>query len=146
MDKEKMQEQTEETVENTEVKEENTAEETVETVEENVIGEAMTIYHMPIYKKLKEILESGKFGKVNLITMNFGSFKEYDMNNRFFNKNLAVNCAKSRKTASLEKCVNRQYRQKIRRGRFRRRQQPCWSVISERNTRRLLTLIPSCRG
>ena len=54
-----------------------------------VIGEAMTIYHMPIYKKLKEILESGKLGKVNLITMNFGSFKEYDMNNRFFNKNLA---------------------------------------------------------
>ena len=35
MDKEKMQEQTEETVENTEVKEENTTEETVETVEEN---------------------------------------------------------------------------------------------------------------
>lgn len=27
-----------------------------------------------------------------------------------------------------------------------RRQQPCWSVISERNTRRSLTLIPSCRG
>jgi len=54
-----------------------------------VIGEAMTIYHMPIYKKLKEILESGKLGKVNLITMNFGSFKEYDMNNRFFNPNLA---------------------------------------------------------
>ena len=53
------------------------------------IGVAMTIYHMPIYKKLKEILESGKLGKVNLITMNFGSFKEYDMNNRFFNKNLA---------------------------------------------------------
>ena len=35
MDKEKMQEQTEETVENTEVREENTAEETLETVEEN---------------------------------------------------------------------------------------------------------------
>ena len=35
MDKEKMQEQTEEAVENTEVKEENTTEETVETVEEN---------------------------------------------------------------------------------------------------------------
>ena len=54
-----------------------------------VIGEAMTIYHMPIYKKLREILDSGKLGKVNLITMNFGSFKEYDMNNRFFNRNLA---------------------------------------------------------
>ena len=35
MNKEKMQEQTEEAVENTEVKEENTTEETVETVEEN---------------------------------------------------------------------------------------------------------------
>lgn len=54
-----------------------------------VIGEAMTIYHMPVYKKLREILDSGKLGKVNLITMNFGSFKEYDMKNRFFNRNLA---------------------------------------------------------
>ena len=54
-----------------------------------VIGEAMTVFHMPIYKKLKELLETGVLGKVNLITMNFGSFKEYDMNNRFFNRNLA---------------------------------------------------------
>ncbi len=54
-----------------------------------VIGEAMTIYHMPVYKKLKEILDSGRLGKVNLITMNFGRYKEYNMNNRFFNRNLA---------------------------------------------------------
>lgn len=54
-----------------------------------VVAEEMTIYHMPIYKKLKEMLNSGVLGKVNLITMNFGSFKEYDMNNRFFNPNLA---------------------------------------------------------
>lgn len=54
-----------------------------------VIGEAMTIYHMPVYKKIKEILDSGRLGKVNLITMNFGSYKEYNMNNRFFNRNLA---------------------------------------------------------
>ena len=54
-----------------------------------VIGEAMTIYHMPVYKKLKEILASGRLGKVNLITMNFGSYKEYNMNNRFFNRILA---------------------------------------------------------
>ncbi|MDD6192024.1 MAG: Gfo/Idh/MocA family oxidoreductase [Lachnospiraceae bacterium] len=54
-----------------------------------IIGEAMTIYHMPIYKKLRELLDSGKLGKVNLITMNFGSFKEYNMSNRFFNRNLA---------------------------------------------------------
>ena len=54
-----------------------------------VIGEAMTIYHMPVYKKLKEILDSGRLGKVNIITMNFGSYKEYNMNNRFFNRNIA---------------------------------------------------------
>ena len=54
-----------------------------------IIGEAMTVYHMPIYKKLNEILNSGALGKVNLITTNFGSFKEYDMNNRFFNRSLA---------------------------------------------------------
>lgn len=59
------------------------------TLHNVVIGEAMTIYHMPVYKKLKEILDSGRLGKVNLITMNFGSYKEYNMNNRFFNRNLA---------------------------------------------------------
>lgn len=58
--------------------------------ENNVIlAEAMTIFHMPVYRKLKEIVDSGKLGKVNMITMNFGSYKEYDMTNRFFNKNLA---------------------------------------------------------
>lgn len=40
---------------------------------------------MPVYKKLREILDSGKLGKVNLITMNFGSFKEY---NGMFRKGL----------------------------------------------------------
>ena len=48
-----------------------------------VVAEAMTIFHMPVYKKLKEILESGKLGKVNLITMNFGSFKEYNIGKPF---------------------------------------------------------------
>ena len=54
-----------------------------------IVAEAMTIFHMPVYKKLKEILASGRLGKVNIITTNFGSFKEYNMNNRFFNRNLA---------------------------------------------------------
>lgn len=54
-----------------------------------IIGEAMTIWHMPIYKKLWEIVQSGQLGKVQMITMNFGSFKEYNMENRFFNMNLA---------------------------------------------------------
>lgn len=54
-----------------------------------ILCEAMTIFHMPLYRKLKEILDSGTLGKVNMITMNFGSFKDYDMTNRFFNRNLA---------------------------------------------------------
>ncbi len=54
-----------------------------------VLAEAMTIWHMPLYKKLWEIVHSGSLGKVQMITVNFGSFKEYNMNNRFFNRNLA---------------------------------------------------------
>ncbi len=65
--------------------------EAISLAEQNgvVIGEAMTIYHMPVYKKLRELLDSGKLGKVNLITMNFGSYKDYNMSNRFFNRELA---------------------------------------------------------
>lgn len=54
-----------------------------------ILGEAMTIWHMPLYKELWRIVESGELGKVQIITINFGSFKEYNMNNRFFNMNLA---------------------------------------------------------
>lgn len=54
-----------------------------------VLAEAMTIWHMPLYKELWKIIDSGELGKVQMITMNFGSFKDYDMNNRFFNRNLA---------------------------------------------------------
>lgn len=65
--------------------------EAVEFAKKNgvVIGEAMTIYHMPIFKELKKILDTDELGRVNLITANFGSFKPYDMSNRFFNRNLA---------------------------------------------------------
>lgn len=54
-----------------------------------VVAEAMTIWHMPLYKKLWEIIKNGELGKVQMITINFGSFKEYNMENRFFNMNLA---------------------------------------------------------
>ncbi len=54
-----------------------------------VLAEAMTIWHMPLYKKLWDMVTSGDYGKVQMITVNFGSFKEYDMSNRFFNMNLA---------------------------------------------------------
>lgn len=54
-----------------------------------LIGEAMTIWHMPLYKKLWDIVQNEELGKVQIITMNFGSFKEYNMENRFFNMELA---------------------------------------------------------
>lgn len=54
-----------------------------------ILAEAMTVWHMPLYKKLWELVDSGRLGKPQIITMNFGSFKEYDMTNRFFNLELA---------------------------------------------------------
>ncbi|HEM6111129.1 TPA: Gfo/Idh/MocA family oxidoreductase [Streptococcus suis] len=65
--------------------------EAIQLAEENqvILAEAMTIFHMPIYRKLREVVASGKLGALKMIQMNFGSYKEYDMTNRFFNKNLA---------------------------------------------------------
>ncbi|MGU7936216.1 Gfo/Idh/MocA family protein [Streptococcus suis] len=65
--------------------------EAIQLAEENqvVLAEAMTIFHMPIYRQLSEVIASGKLGDLKMIQMNFGSYKEYDMTNRFFNKNLA---------------------------------------------------------
>ena len=54
-----------------------------------ILAEAMTIYHMPIYRRLREIMASGSLGPLRMIQMNFGSFKEYDRKNRFFNRSLA---------------------------------------------------------
>ena len=54
-----------------------------------VLAEAMTIYHMPLYKELRKRVGAGEFGRVNLVQLNFGSYKAYDMKNRFFNLSLA---------------------------------------------------------
>jgi predicted dehydrogenase len=54
-----------------------------------VVAEAMTIYHMPLYKKLREIINCGTLGKIKMIQVSFGSLKEYDVNNRFFSQDLA---------------------------------------------------------
>lgn len=54
-----------------------------------ILAEAMTIYHMPLYKKLSELMKNGSLGELRMIQMNFGSYKEYDMSNRFFNPSLA---------------------------------------------------------
>lgn len=54
-----------------------------------IVAEAMTIYHMPLYKRLRKFVDDGKLGKIKMIQVNFGSLKEYDVNNRFFSPDLA---------------------------------------------------------
>lgn len=54
-----------------------------------VIMDGMTLFHMPLFKKLKEIVDSGVIGDVKMVQVNFGSCKEYDVTNRFFSKELA---------------------------------------------------------
>lgn len=54
-----------------------------------VIMDGVTLFHMPVFKEVKEIVEGGTLGPVKMIQVNFGSCKEYDINNRFFSKDLA---------------------------------------------------------
>ncbi len=65
--------------------------EAIRLAEENhvVLAEAMTIYHMPVYKKILDVIQEKKLGALKMIQMNFGSYKDYDMSNRFFNPSLA---------------------------------------------------------
>ncbi len=51
--------------------------------------DATTVLHMPLYRGLIARAMAGDFGKMNLATFNFGSYKPFDPNNRFFNRNLA---------------------------------------------------------
>ncbi|EGT0696750.1 TPA: Gfo/Idh/MocA family protein [Clostridium perfringens] len=54
-----------------------------------VLEEAMTLFHMPLYEKVIKKINKKDLGKVNMVQVSFGSFKEYDENNRFFNLDLA---------------------------------------------------------
>ncbi|EOU2041677.1 MAG: Gfo/Idh/MocA family oxidoreductase [Clostridium perfringens] len=54
-----------------------------------VLEEAMTLFHMPLYEKVVKKIKKEDLGKVNMVQVSFGSFKEYDENNRFFNLDLA---------------------------------------------------------
>ena len=53
-----------------------------------IVAEAMTIFHMPVYKQIKERVKSGEFGTLKMATSYFGSLKEDDPTNRFFNPDL----------------------------------------------------------
>ena len=51
-------------------------EEAVQLAKEHgvVLAEAMTIYHMPIYKELKIRMDAGKFGELRVFLLFFGSY------------------------------------------------------------------------
>ena len=61
-------------------------EEIVSLAEEKnlTVREAMTISHMPLFKELKDRIDKGDIGTVNMVQVNFGSNKGYDSTNRFF--------------------------------------------------------------
>lgn len=54
-----------------------------------ILTEGLTLFHMPIYQQVKDLIASGKLGEINLVQVNFGSLKDFDPKNRFFNKDLA---------------------------------------------------------
>ena len=54
-----------------------------------VVAEAMTIYHMPLYRRLRALLDSGALGRVRLVQVNFGSWRVLDPQSRFFSRDLA---------------------------------------------------------
>ncbi|MDH6365190.1 putative dehydrogenase [Enterococcus sp. PF1-24] len=54
-----------------------------------ILAEAMTIFTMPLYQQLKATVTSGKLGQLKMIQAPFGSYKEPDPTNRFFNPELA---------------------------------------------------------
>lgn len=53
------------------------------------LAEAMTIYHMPLYRKLKEWIDGHDLGPLKMIQASFGSFKDTDPSVYYFNKELA---------------------------------------------------------
>ncbi|MDT2599546.1 Gfo/Idh/MocA family oxidoreductase [Enterococcus hulanensis] len=65
--------------------------EAVELAEQKhlILAEAMTIFNMPLYHELHALMDSGRLGKLKMIQAPFGSFKDPDPTNRFFNPELA---------------------------------------------------------
>lgn len=54
-----------------------------------ILAEAMTIFNMPLFHELRSIIDTGKLGKLKMVQAPFGSYKDPDPNNRFFNPELA---------------------------------------------------------
>lgn len=54
-----------------------------------ILVEGFTLYHMPLYKEILDKVQTGEIGDIKMIQVNFGSLKDLDPTNRYFNKDLA---------------------------------------------------------
>lgn len=54
-----------------------------------VLLEAVTLYYHPLHRELQQKIADGVIGTVRSINVTFGTIKEYDTTNRFFNPDLA---------------------------------------------------------
>ncbi len=53
------------------------------------LSEAMTLYHMPLYRELNDWIKTHDIGPLKMIQASFGSFKDTDPSVYYFNKDLA---------------------------------------------------------
>lgn len=53
------------------------------------LSEAMTLYHMPLYRELNDWIKTHDIGPLKMIQASFGSFKDTDSSVYYFNKDLA---------------------------------------------------------
>ena len=54
-----------------------------------ILTEGFTLYHMPLYKQLHQLIAAGKLGTIKMVQVNFGSLKDPDPRHRYFNHELA---------------------------------------------------------
>ena len=54
-----------------------------------LVLEAMTIHHMPLYRRLRALIDGGALGRVRMVQVNFGSWRVFDPESRFFSRELA---------------------------------------------------------
>ena len=54
-----------------------------------ILTEGFTLYHMPLYKQLHQLIAAGKLGMIKMVQVNFGSLKDSDPRHRYFNRELA---------------------------------------------------------
>lgn len=51
-----------------------------------VVIEGITLFYMPLFSKIKQMIESGMLGKISGLNVTFGSMKEFNATNRFFDR------------------------------------------------------------